>query len=179
MPIRLREADNSLAVRPIGNSVPDYKWGLSNNLTWKGLSVYGLVDAQRGGSIYNSTRQSLYQNSRHLDNDQFGKPLSQKKTPGYYNALYSTDDPVDYFVEDASFVKLREVALRYSFGQTQAGFLRRIGSDRVTLGLIGRNLYTWTSYSGMDPEVGSILRRRDDFGYPTYRTITGMLEVIF
>jgi hypothetical protein len=56
----------------------------------------------------------------------------------------------------------------------------------VTVGLIGRNLVTWTKYKGYDPEVGSTsgegdatIYRFDGYYYPNYRTITGSLEIEF
>ena len=54
------------------------------------------------------------------------------------------------FVEDGGFVKLREAAIRYTLDQP---FVRRFGAQSATLSLAGRNLYTWTNYSGIDPEV--------------------------
>jgi hypothetical protein len=179
MPIRLREDNNSFATRRIGSGMPDFKWGLTNQVNWKGLSLFALLDAQHGGNVYNATKQKMYQYSRHIENDQFDKPDNLKKPTTYYNMLYAAEDPIDWFVEDGSFVKLREMALRYSLGSDRFSFLRRVGSERLTLGLIGRNLYTWTDYTGIDPEVGSVLLREDDFGYPTYRTLTAMFEVVF
>ncbi|MFI5256369.1 MAG: SusC/RagA family TonB-linked outer membrane protein [Gemmatimonadales bacterium] len=54
------------------------------------------------------------------------------------------------FVEDGSFVKMREASIRYTFDQP---FVQRLGAQSATLSLAGRNLYTWTKYSGIDPEV--------------------------
>jgi hypothetical protein len=63
--------------------------------------------------------------------------------------------------------------------------LPKIGLGRaqgLKLALIGRNLYTWTKYSGFDPDVtsGSDFNYRiDGFKYPAFRTITGQVEVQF
>jgi hypothetical protein len=54
------------------------------------------------------------------------------------------------FIEDGSFVKLREAAIRYTLDPSLA---RRFGAESATLSLSGRNLYTWTDYTGIDPEV--------------------------
>jgi TonB-linked SusC/RagA family outer membrane protein len=54
------------------------------------------------------------------------------------------------FVENGSFVKLREAAVRYTLDQP---WVRRAGPQSVTLSLAARNLYTWTRYTGIDPEV--------------------------
>jgi hypothetical protein len=55
------------------------------------------------------------------------------------------------FIEDGSFVKLREVALQFRFEQPWVH--RFTGSHTATLRVAGRNLHTWTDYTGMDPEV--------------------------
>jgi hypothetical protein len=54
------------------------------------------------------------------------------------------------YIEDGSFVKLRELALRY---RIDAPFVRKLGASTMELSLAGRNLYTWTDYTGLDPEV--------------------------
>ncbi len=54
------------------------------------------------------------------------------------------------YVEDGSFVKLREIALSYSFAQP---WVQRFGASSIDLRIAGRNLYTWTDYSGLDPEI--------------------------
>jgi hypothetical protein len=54
------------------------------------------------------------------------------------------------YIEDGTFVKLREISAALSFDEP---WVRRFGAQRLTLRLAGRNLYTWTDYSGLDPEV--------------------------
>ena len=51
--------------------------------------------------------------------------------------------------------------------------------DRVTLSLIGRNLFYWTGYSGYDPSVGSPVDRDDNVAYPSYRTLTASIDIQF
>jgi hypothetical protein len=58
--------------------------------------------------------------------------------------------------------------------------LDRIGAERVNIGIIGRNLMTWTRYTGYDPEVGNAINRFDvTTNYPNYRTFTANFEIIF
>ena len=54
------------------------------------------------------------------------------------------------YVEDGSFIKLREIALQWGLSQALAN---RIRARAATIRLAGRNLYTWTDYTGLDPEV--------------------------
>jgi hypothetical protein len=178
MPFRLLTEDGVPADARTGDSNPRFKWGLSNQVQWGNFSVYGLLDSQVGGNIYNSTKQRMYQWWRHGEEDQFGKPEEQKKPAAYYLALYNANSNIDWFVEDASYVKLREVSVRYRLSSSNR-LLSRINMDRMTLALIGRNLYTWTKYTGYDPEIGSVMNRNDNFDYPIYRTLTASVEINF
>jgi hypothetical protein len=55
------------------------------------------------------------------------------------------------YIEPADFIKLREVSLTYNVPQR---FTQRLGTNgRVSLSIAGRNLATWTDYSGLDPET--------------------------
>jgi hypothetical protein len=168
----------------IGNVNPSFTWGLSNNFRWKSINLYALFDGQRGGDIYNFTKQWMFQDLRAGDMDMRGKPDAQKVpfsvfTQSLYNGLVATD----YFVEDGSYVKLRELSVSYTLGERamRLGGLNRIASG-VKLALIGRNLYTWTDYSGFDPDVtagGDFNFRVDGFRYPNFRTLTGQVELTF
>jgi TonB-linked SusC/RagA family outer membrane protein len=168
----------------IGNVNPSFTWGLSNNFRWKSINLYALFDGQRGGDIYNFTKQWMFQDLRSGDMDMRGKPDAEKVpfsvfTQSLYNGLVATD----YFVEDGSYVKLRELSLSYTLGERalRVGGLNRLVSG-VKLAMIGRNLYTWTDYSGFDPDVtagGDFNFRVDGFRYPNFRTLTGQVELTF
>jgi len=179
MPIKLKDSTGSDAVTRIGDGTPDLHWGISNSVSWKSFDVYALVDAQVGGNAYNQTNQRMYQWARSADVDQAGKAQELKKPIEYYISLYSANDPTDYFVEDASYLKLREVSLRYRFGGSALSWFSRFGATGASISLIGRNLMTFTNYKGYDPEVGGTLVRLDSFDYPRYRTFTGSIEFIF
>jgi hypothetical protein len=179
MPITLKDATGSSAVVKIGDGNPDFHFGVSNNVSWRNFTAFALVDAQVGGQVYNQTNQRMYQWGRSADVDQVGKAQEKKKPVDYYVALYAANDPTGYFVEDAGFVKLREVSLRYRFGRQLTSALARFGAEGASVAVIGRNLLTLTGYKGYDPEVGGVLTRLDSFDYPRYRTITGSFEISF
>jgi hypothetical protein len=168
----------------IGDVNPDFSFGWSNNLRIKGLGIYALFDGQKGGQIYNFTKQWMFQDFRHADEDQSGKPQDQKiALPFFSGGLYNGLNASDYFVESGSYMKLRELSVSYDLGVRQ---LERVGLGRYTnnikVALIGRNLYTWTNYTGFDPDVtsGSDFNFRiDGFRYPQFRTITGQVTVGF
>lgn len=179
MPIPQVDASGSKAVVHIGDGNPDFHWGFTNTVDWRDFTFYALVDANVGGDVYNETNQRMYQYGRSADVDQVGKPQELKKPTDYYVALYSAADPTDYFVENAGFVKLRELSVKYRLPARYGTVLRRIGAESASISLIGRNLFTATGYKGYDPEVGGTIVRRDNFLYPRYRTFTGSLELTF
>ncbi len=180
MPILRRDATGSAAVLKMGNGLPDFKWGVASTMNWRNLEFSTLIDASVGGDAYNQTNQRMYQWAKSRDVDQTGRKQELKKPIEYYIALYSAADPTDYFVEDAGFVKLREMSLRYRVTGKMLGYLQPLGARGLSLALIGRNLYTSTKYKGYDPEVGTnALTRIDSFDYPRYRTFTGSIEITF
>lgn len=178
-PITAVDSLNNAAVVRIGDGNPDFRFGISNTIGWGNVQLFMLWDAQVGGDVYNQTRQRMYQYGRHTDVDQAGKPQELKKTTDYYVALYAANSPTDWFVEDASFVKLRELSLKYRLPRSFTTALARLGASQASLSLIGRNMLTFTRYKGYDPEVGTVLNRLDSFQYPRYRTVTGSVEIIF
>ncbi len=182
-PIRYVNAAGETQHR-IGDVNPDFSFGFANNFRYKGFGLYALFDGQRGGDIYNFTKQWMFQDHRHGDQDQAGKDSASKVPLNFYAAgLYNGLVANDYFVEDGSYVKLRELSASYTFATPM---LARIGIDRYASGikvaLIGRNLFTWTDYTGFDPEVTSgndFNFRIDGFRYPNFRTLTGQVEIQF
>ena len=163
---------------------PDYSFGFANTVRLGGFTIYGLLDGTRGGKIYNFTKQWMFQDMRHAELDQTGKPQENKKALDYYQVgLYNNNEPNSFFVEDGSYVKLRELSVSYTFSPNTLNSLRFLGGGRsVKLALIGRNLKTWTDYTGFDPEAssnGDFNYRIDGFRYPSYRQFSGMIEIGF
>ena len=102
-----------------------------------------------------------------------------KKTTDYYAGLYAANLINDWFIEDGSYVKLREASLRW---QVPANLLESIpfaSIQSMSLFVIGRNLATWTDYKGFDPEIGTPIERIDSFDYPQFRTVTAGVEFSF
>ncbi|MCC7053776.1 MAG: SusC/RagA family TonB-linked outer membrane protein [Gemmatimonadaceae bacterium] len=175
---------NGVALRPIGDVNPDFTMGFSNTLQWKGFTMNGVVTWQKGGQIYNYTRQWPYNELRDTDFDQ--RNAAVKKPQGFFQAFYNNFDPNSKFVEDGGFVRLRELALNYQIPKSIMRSLRVGGLETARVGIVGRNLWTHTKYSGYDPDVtgpggdGSPFGYRVDyFTYPAYRTFTMMLELGF
>ena len=169
----------------IGATTPDFNVGFSQTLRFKNFSFYTLFDAQIGGDVYNGTKQWSFRDSRHGENDQFGKAEGDKKPGFYYQDLYNTNGSSAHFVEDGTYLKFRELNLRYTFNQSALSNVFGGFMNRIALSVVGRNLVTWTDYTGFDPEVGggrrgnAAIERTDQFDYPNYKTFTGSIEIEF
>jgi hypothetical protein len=182
----------------IGDVNPDFNASFTSNFRFKGLSAYALVDWVQGGNIYNGTRQWPFFEYRDRVYDQSGKPLANcvgspdpthcpystgKKPIAYYQGLYNGINPIDFFVESGTYVKLKELNVSYTFDRSAVEKLN-LGISSLRIGVIGRNLFTFTKYSGYDPEVAGLSGdpysfRFDGFSYPNFRTFTGFAEINF
>lgn len=98
----------------VGNSMPDYHLSFSTDLRFHGFTAYALVDAVQGFDVYNQPLQwAVFQRTAGIM-DQAGLPEEDRKPLGYWDATYGVSGLgiSSYYVEDASFVKLREVSLQ-------------------------------------------------------------------
>jgi len=177
------EEENGNQIVKIGDINPDFNVGFNTNFTFKGLNLYMLWDAKIGGDIYNQTKQWLYRENRHGDFDQSGKADADKKPVNYYQGFYNANNVSSYFIEDGTYLKLREFSAGYNFTKDQLGSLGEL-FESVLVSVVGRNLLTITDYSGYDPEVGGINGDQsnfafDGFSYPNFRSISGSLELRF
>ena len=188
-------------VTQIGDANPDFNMSFGGNLRMNRLVFNALMDWSHGGDLYNGTRQWAFQATRDKAQDQAGKGANAaacgtvqtnpaagscpKKPLAYYAVgFYNGLDPSDYFVEDGSYMKLKELSMHYTFVGEQ---LSRIGLGRVPslkVGLVGRNLLTFTDYSGLDPEVSGLFGdpfqvKMDWFQYPQFRTLSAIFEISF
>lgn len=168
----------------IGDVNPDFSWGFTQTARWKGFQFYALIDGVKGGDIYNFTKQWMYQDGRHGSLDMARVAEADRRpyqflTAGLYNGLVANN----HFVEDGTYARLRELSVSYNF---DPALLSRVGlgalSQGMKLSIVGRNLITWTDYTGFDPEAnsgGDFNFRIDGFRYPNFRTVTAMIDVSF
>ncbi|MFY0685455.1 MAG: SusC/RagA family TonB-linked outer membrane protein [Balneola sp.] len=181
-PVKFEEEDGNQIVA-IGDVNPDFNMGFSTNFNYKGLSLYMLWNAKIGGDIYNQTKQWLFRENRAAIIDQNGKAEADKKPTNYYQGFYDANNTTQYFIEDGTYLKLREISVGYNFTRNELGSLGEL-FESVRVSVTGRNLLTFTDYSGYDPEVGGIGGDAtnfafDGFSYPNFRTVSGSLELRF
>ena len=183
-------------------SDPQPKWTgsvRSSIQLWRNLTFSGLLDIRRGGQIWNGTKGALYFFGKAKDTDfrnvtaTFGTNYMPAHpgasgvvagpgagTPvvidqGWYQGDGGGFGEVSaQFIEDASFAKLRELSLSYNW---KTPFLNRsFGFESVDLRVAGRNLHTWTKYTGIDPETNLagaevLVRGIDYFNNPQTRSV--------
>ena len=168
----------------IGNTLPSFRFGWNNTLTYKRLSLYGLLDGTIGHKIQNQGEGWGLLDLASDYFDQGGKSVENAKPLGYgwrvgggegagSGGFYDQLGPNNYNTENGSYAKFREVSLTYQLGKIA-------GVGDWTISAIGRNLATFTKYSGNDPEVGvsggqagsGLINQVDALDFPTLRTYT-------
>jgi TonB-linked SusC/RagA family outer membrane protein len=157
--------DGKGTLAQVGDGEPDFRIGWSNTVTAGDWSFSALLDWQEGSKIINLTR-NLYDSigAQGLSPD---VAAAQKRV-----ATLNAGDPRPY-IEDGTFVKLREISITYSVPKSVMAKMGAI--KRLEFNLSGRNLLVLTPYSGLDPEVSnfgtqSIGRNYDVAPYPPSRT---------
>lgn len=164
---------------PLGNVMPDWTGGFRNTFAYKGLSLSTLIDVRRGGDLLNMdlfyttfygtakvtenrNTSFVYKGVRASDGKE--NTTSIVRDQDYYRNFYSAYS--ENFIEDASFVKLREITLAYSLPRA---VLRRSPFSSLGVSVTGRNLWIDSNFSYKDPE-GSLLGDTNSQGF--YHSIT-------
>jgi TonB-linked SusC/RagA family outer membrane protein len=146
----------------IGDPNPKFNMSFINAVSYKFLTLSFQIDWVSGSHLYNQTKEWM---SRDGISGDFEKSVNINGKVGawsnywaspYYNILGSThggdnDGTRDYYYEDASFVRLRNISLAFDIAKVVKMKLFK----RAQLVLSGRNLFTITKYTGFDPEVSS------------------------
>lgn len=167
----------------IGNVNPKLSYGFQNDFRFDRFDIHANFDGQVGGDIYNFSKQWQTQDLRNPDMNMVGKAQSQKIAENFWQlGLYNGLNPDQYYVESGQYLKLRELSVGYDVNPR---WLPKLGLGRASglkLSFVARNLYTWTKYSGFDPDVtsGSDFNFKiDGFRYPPFRTLSGQVEIRF
>ncbi len=174
---RVKDAEGVDVVSAIGNVNPDFVMGLSTNLSYKKFNFYMLWKWKQGGDLYNGTAQYLVRDLRHPMMDQLYTKPEDKKTVNYYQSLYDQQALNSFWVEDASYLRLSEVALSYTVNGNK--LKERFKIQQLKLSVVGKKLLTFTKYTGYDPEAGYDGYLFDNYGYPNFRSYSVSLEIIF
>lgn len=168
----------------LGDADPYLYGGIQNSFKIHKFNVSFYFNYSLGGSIYNPVE--VFMGTGTYLSNQFRYMVNawhpvRNPNSDYPRADSKDDIPNDRFVHDASFLRLKNISLGYTFNMDK---LTNKAIKSLTLSANGNNLYLWKHYNGYDPEVsteseGSTIRRMDNGAYPTSRTVIFSAEIKF
>ncbi len=172
----------------IGNPHPDFTFGFTNNFNYKNFDLSVFLQGSYGNDIMNLTKRSGTTNAI-LSQNQLVEALNywtpdntDTNIPRPINSESNTNLFIsDRYVEDGSYLRIQNVSLGYSLPQD---VLSKVKISRLRIYGSVQNLYTFTDYSGYDPEIGSfnqnvLLSGIDNGRYPSPRTFSLGVNVEF
>ncbi len=171
----------------IGNALPDFTWGITNTLTYGGFELTLFLQGVQGQDIYNATRfeleaMSSFKNQSTTTLDRWAPGNTDGSLPiAVFGDPNDNDRASSRWVEDGSFLKIRELTLAYNLPGT---IMEKLKMQQAKVYLQGRNFFTHTDYSGYDPEVsrdgGSTISPNIDYGtFPQVQSFLLGLNVSF
>ncbi|MDR3058023.1 MAG: TonB-dependent receptor [Prevotella sp.] len=172
----------------IGNPIPDFIYGINLGFGYKGFDLNMQWGGTYGNDIFNAMRYYTYDLSSVTNKDvavlNYWRPdNTNTNIPRLAGSDVNDNMRIsDRYVEDGSYLRLRNIQLGYTF---PVSFSKKAYMQKLRIYVTGQNLFTFTDYSGADPEVGQItstnyLSRGVDIGtYPQAMTITGGVSITF
>ncbi len=181
----INEADRTI----IGYAAPNYRFSINNEFSYKNFSFSFLLNSIQGGNGYYMADNSSVTNVSWRADDVYrmnGSAVRHYWTPdnGVDNATgaYNAPAVTSGIYESRSFVRLQDISLVYNFN---AKLLKTLRLDNCSFFVSGKNLYTWTKWSGWDPEIGtsnadltSAEESRPD-NTPMMRSVTAGFRITF
>ncbi|MCS3799266.1 TonB-dependent receptor [Niastella sp. OAS944] len=192
--IQYRDQDKSGAIDGddrviIGNPNPKFTFGFTNNLSYKNFDATIFITGTYGNDIFNYTRvwgegmSASSGNQMASVKDRWTFENTNTSMPRYANADPNENGGIsNRFIEDGTYLRIQNITLGYNFSPLLQKRFKYISRIRAYVSV--QNLYTFTDYSGYDPEVGpvngNVFLSGIDLGrYPVPRTITGGINVEF
>ncbi len=184
MPLRARDTlpsgATAFANRIIGDPNPDLVASLLNTFdVGRHVQLSVLLDGRFGNDVANFTRRitEYFGADKVIEREIAGDTIPRTFTLNPTGRINVYEE----YIENGSFVKLREIALRFRFDQR---WVRKLGGEALDLRLAGRNLITWTSYRGLDPEINlftenTVARGVDFANTPLPRSFTAGITLNF
>ena len=157
----------------IGNPNPDFIFALNNRFAYKGFDLNIFLQGVYGNDIYNANRiwsegMAVAQNqSIAMINRWTGEGTSNSVPRAVFNDPNKNIRPSDRFLEDGTYLRVKNVTLGYTFKNM---LIKRLHMKSARLYVSGANLLTFTKYSGFDPEVSP--NGIDLNTYPLTRTVS-------
>lgn len=149
----------------IGSPYPDFIYGINLSAAYKGFDISIFLQGEQGKEIFNAFKFANYSTDKQyaLSNDYLNHWTEENGSNTMFGLNSKTEahnlKASDFYIEDGSYLRLKNLQIGYTFGDS----LDWMKNTRIYLS--GQNLVTFTKYSGLDPEVGSI----DNGIYPQAR----------
>lgn len=156
----------------IGDPNPDFIAGITNTFNYGNIDLSVFLHSIYGNDVFNGTL--IYLESGVGEDNQTVNMVNRWKQPGDITNYPKAGDTFksSRFIENGSFLRIKNVSLGYNLPKDIA---KKIKIKSARIYVTGQNLYTFTPYSGMDPEVNyystdNIVMGTDFFTYPQSRT---------
>ena len=164
----------------LGNTNPDYMLGWSNTITYKGFTLYFLIDARIGGDVMSLTQADLdskgvTKETAEARDRKYAEYQGQRfdNVKGFYGAVGGRNGISEYYMYDGTNIRLRELSLGYSFPQSLLEKTKVFKG--IDLSFVARNLFFFYKDAPFDPDatmsVGNNNQGVDVFGMPTTRNL--------
>jgi TonB-linked SusC/RagA family outer membrane protein len=195
----------------LGNGFPNFTGGLSNSFTYKGVGLNITLQYSVGQDVFNATAWGIHAISPSGSSWSYSKDILQSFRPTLYQydavtgqkgevfvegvasnryptfmaqRINNTEEiPLDWYIEDASFLRVADVTLSYSLNKK---LISKMKISNLKFFLTGTNLFVFTNYTGYDPEVNSsrgqasyLMPGLDNQSYPKSRIISAGVNLTF
>jgi len=169
----------------IGDPTPDFTFGFKMNFEYEKFDFSALFRGSYGNDMLNAEKPYL-SNGGEIYNSYAGTLTNSWSGEGSTNTepRLTVEDPnrnfkySDYYIEDGSFLRLQNIQIGYNFSKN---FLNKIGMRKARIYASAENVFTLTSFSGLDPDVGgsATLRGVEWGNYPLPRIVSMGLNISF
>ena len=169
--------------RYIGNANPKFTFGMTNNFSWKGLNLNVLLTGSYGNDIFNASKIEMV--GMNGGGNQITDVLRRWRIPGQITDIPRAGSATNNltstrWIEDGSYIKIKNITLSYDIRSPK---LMKINISKIQPYVTLQNFFTFTDYSGYDPEVSqysSATSMGVDWGtYPNVKTVVFGVNVIF
>jgi TonB-linked SusC/RagA family outer membrane protein len=195
----------------LGNGFPNFTGGLSNSFTYKGVGLNITLQYSVGQDVFNATAWGIHAISPSGSSWSYSKDILQSFRPTLYQydavtgqkgevfvegvasnryptfmaqRINNTEEiPLDWYIEDASFLRVADVTLSYSLNKK---LISKMKISNLKFFLTGTNLFVFTNYTGYDPEVNSsrgqasyLMPGLDNQSYPKSRIVSAGVNLTF
>ena len=185
-------------LQPIGNPEPLVTGGISSQTTYRAFQLSINLSYVYKRDLLNNTMAQMFQYYSNplspngllpINNYNYWKPTANVKGEGTSGALYP--NPFDFrraatlqpfrtnqtlFIEDGSYLKINNIVVAYNVNRN---LIKRYGMTSLRFTLSANNVYTFSKYSGPDPELVTALGRDNSGGYPNARSYAVGVSIQF